>query len=130
VSAAQRGDIVGTFRIGRLLLGNVSGRPSTRRYPEVAREYQERTRGHVGIDKDSCIMCGICSKKCPTGSITVDKAGRTWTIMRMSCVQCGYCVESCPKKCLSMENDYIQPSPEKVVDRVEIPERPEPDGSP
>lgn len=91
-------------------------------YPVVPREWQERTRGHIEINEEACILCGICAKKCPADAITVDRAGRTWTIERMQCVQCNACADSCPKKCLSMAPDYTQPSTEKVVDTVVVPE--------
>ncbi len=114
---------MGAFKIGGILLGNVVKKPATLMYPQVKREWQERTRGHVEIDVENCITCGICAKKCPTSAITVDKANRTWTIQRMACVQCGCCVESCPKTCLVMKNDYITPNTEKVVESFELPEK-------
>lgn len=112
---------MGSFKIGRLLITSALRKPSTRNYPSVKREWYDNTRGHVEIDEGSCILCGICSKKCPAGAIVVDKNARTWTIDRMSCVQCRSCVESCPKKCLTMMNDYTQPDVKRKVDTVNIP---------
>jgi len=114
---------MGSFKIGRSLVSSTFKKPSTRRYPEVKREWQENTKGHIEIDAGSCILCGICAKKCPADALTVDKQARKWTIDRMSCVQCRSCVESCPKSCLFMRNDYIQPSATKVIDTVDIPEK-------
>ncbi len=78
------------------------------------------------IDTDLCILCGLCSRKCPTGAITVDRAGKTWTIGRFGCIQCGCCVEVCPKKCLSMKQDYTQPGGEKREDTYVKTNMPEP----
>ena len=69
-------------------LKNLFSKPATSQYPAVPKEYPEKSRGHVEIDIDSCIMCGICSRKCMSGAIKVDRATKTWSIERMGCVQC------------------------------------------
>lgn len=111
-----------TFKIGKVVMKSLFKKPATLMYPVIPREWAERTRGHIDIDEKSCILCGICGKKCPTSAITVDKAARTWTIERMQCIQCGCCVEVCPKKCLDMAPDYTEPGTEKVVDIFEVPQ--------
>ena len=110
-------------------LRNLFSEPATRPYPFKPREYPARTRGHIENDIDVCVFCGLCSKKCPTGTITVDRASKTWAIDPYGCIQCGYCVESCPKKCLSMKQSYTQPAPEKTTASFtqqppEVPEAP------
>ncbi len=55
----------------------------------------------IAIDMSTCVLCGICGKKCPTSAITVDRAAKTWTINREGCVLCGSCITACPKKSLS-----------------------------
>lgn len=106
----------------KTVLRNLFSKPATRLYPYVKREYPARTRGQIGIDIDACIFCGICSKKCPTGAIAVDRAAKSWSIRRFGCIQCGECTSVCPKKCLTMLNDYTVPGPEKTEDRfVQIP---------
>jgi len=115
-----------TFRITKLLLRSLFKKPATLMYPVIPREWQERTRGQVGINEADCIACGICQKKCPANAITVDRKKRTWTIERMQCIQCNSCVEACPKKCLVMENQYTEPGTEKVVDTFQIPEKAKP----
>lgn len=112
-----------TFKIGKVVLKSLFKKPATLMYPVVPREWQERTRGHVGINESDCIVCGICAKKCPANAITVDRKKRTWSIQRMQCIQCNSCVEACPKTCLTMENQYTEPGPEKVVDTFEIPKQ-------
>ena len=113
-----------TFKIGKMVLRSLFKKPATLMYPVVPRQWQERTRGQIGIEEASCILCGICAKKCPTNAIVVDRAKRTWTIERMACIQCGSCTEVCPKKCLLMENQYTEPGVEKVFHTFDIPEAP------
>lgn len=112
-----------TFRIGKVVLKSLFKKPATLMYPVVPREWQERTRGQIGIRPEDCIVCGICAKKCPANAITVDRNKRTWTIERMQCIQCNCCVEVCPKTCLIMENQYTEPGTEKVVHTFDIPKQ-------
>ncbi|MDR2486904.1 MAG: 4Fe-4S binding protein [Clostridiales Family XIII bacterium] len=110
------------LKIGKMIMRSLFQKPATRMYPIVAREYTERTRGHIAVDMNACILCGICGKKCPTDAITVDRAGKTWSIQRMSCIQCSCCVEVCPKDCLVNETAYTSPDVIKIVDTFEKPE--------
>ncbi|MDD4565444.1 MAG: 4Fe-4S dicluster domain-containing protein [Eubacteriales bacterium] len=107
---------MGTLKLGKMTMRSLFKKPATLMYPVIPREWQERTRGHIDIDVDVCIFCGICQKKCPTNALTVDKAERTWTIERMKCIQCSCCVDVCPTKCLTNENTYTTPSTEKIAD--------------
>ena len=110
----------------RIVLRNLFSKPATRLYPAEPRIYPERTRGAIGIDIDACIFCGICSKKCPTGAITVTKADMDWTIRRFGCIQCGACTEACPKKCLTMLTQYTTPDAQKTVESFrKLPKEPE-----
>ncbi len=115
---------MGSFKIGGVVMKHLFKKPSTKMYPVIAREWQERTRGSIGIREEECILCGMCSRKCPTDAITVDRQDATWTIERMQCIQCGHCVEVCPKKCLDMLQAYTTPNTEKVVDVVNVPVKP------
>lgn len=108
-----------------MVIKSLFKKPATLMYPAVPRIWQERTRGHIEVDMDACIHCGICQKKCPTNAILVDRGKKSWTIERMQCIQCNNCVEVCPKKCLVNENQYTTPSAKKVVDTYVTPE-PEP----
>lgn len=92
------------FTIGKLIIKSLAKKPATLNYPMQPAEPKEGTRGHVEIDIDACIHCGICMRKCPTGAITVSRPEKTWTIERLECVQCRSCVDNCPKKCLTMSN--------------------------
>ena len=94
------------------ILHNLVSKPKTRK---VEKEYPTGTRGHVENDMDVCVLCGLCSIKCPTHAITVDKVAKTWSIRPMSCIQCRCCVDNCPKKCLSMGLRFQEPGEEKVT---------------
>ena len=94
------------------ILHNLVSKPKTRR---AEKEYPVGTRGHVENDMDVCVLCGLCSIKCPTHAITVDKVAKTWSIRPMSCIQCRCCVDNCPKKCLSMGLRFQEPGEEKVT---------------
>lgn len=113
----------------KTVLGNLFSKPVTRGYPFEPRQYQERTRGQIGIDIEDCIFCGMCQRKCPTSAIAVDKARKSWTIERFGCIQCGNCVIKCPKKCLHMLNDYTTPAAKKYEDSYAQP-MPEPTEEP
>ncbi|MDC7295280.1 4Fe-4S binding protein [Butyrivibrio sp. DSM 10294] len=94
------------------ILHNLVSKPKTRK---VEKEYPVGTRGHVENDMDLCVLCGLCSIKCPTHAISIDKAEKTWSINPMSCIQCRCCVDNCPKKSLSMGLRFTEPGPEKVT---------------
>lgn len=112
----------------RLALKNLFSKPATKNYPEAPREYPPRSRGHIEIQIDDCILCGMCQRKCPSGAITVDRKTKTWTIERMGCVQCANCVEGCPKKCLSIVPGYTAPAGEKIVESYSQPVKEEAGG--
>lgn len=106
------------FTFTKQVLKNLFSKPATTSYPFETREYPERSRGHVEIDIENCIMCGMCMRSCPPGAIEVKREEKTWTINRFDCVQCGYCVEKCPKKCLSIMPGYQEPGDKKYIDTV------------
>jgi formate hydrogenlyase subunit 6/NADH:ubiquinone oxidoreductase subunit I len=112
------------LKIGKMVMGSLFKKPATLMYPVIPREWQERTRGHIDVVMEDCILCGICARKCPTKAITVAKDTKSWAIHRMQCIQCSCCVEVCPKKCLTNENAYTGPSTEKITDTFEKPAPP------
>lgn len=114
------------MNFAKTALKNLLSKPATSQYPAVKKEFPENSRGHVEIDIDKCIMCGICSRKCMSGAITVDRKTKTWSIERMGCVQCQACVNACPKKCLTMAKGYTEPAGEKIVESFTQPVKEEP----
>ncbi|MDD6789863.1 MAG: 4Fe-4S binding protein [Lachnospira sp.] len=102
------------MKFAPVILKNLFSKPVTRRYPAVPIQYPEGDRGHIEIQIDRCISCGMCVRSCPTGTLSVDRMKGTWTINRFDCVQCGYCVLKCPVKCLSIVPGYQEPEREKA----------------
>lgn len=85
---------------------NMASKPATRQYPMVRRASFKDTRGHIGIDIDKCIFCGICSKKCPSNALSVDRNAKSWEIDPYKCIICNVCEEVCPKKCIINHESY------------------------
>ncbi|MCB5248484.1 MAG: NADH-quinone oxidoreductase subunit NuoF [Candidatus Cloacimonadales bacterium] len=54
---------------------------------------------HFNIDKDRCIGCSLCARKCPTNCITGSREEK-FTIHQLDCVKCGNCFDVCPVKAI------------------------------
>ena len=109
------------FGFTKIALKNLFSKPVTTSYPAAPKVYPERTRGHIEINIEDCIMCGMCMRSCPPGAIEVKRSENTWSINRFDCVQCGYCAEKCPKKCLKIVPGYTAPDSSKTVESVTKP---------
>lgn len=117
---------MGSFKLGGMTLKSLFSKPETIMYPMQERYKPEGLKGHIAIDVETCILCGICEKTCPCNSIKVDKAANLWSIDRFSCVQCGACWRECPKGSLTMEDTYTPPALEKTIEEVKVfPKKPE-----
>jgi len=90
-------------------------------YPVKPAKFYPNSRGHIEIEKEKCILCTICDKRCPTHAIKVDRERHTWVIDRYKCIYCNRCVEVCPKKCLHMVNSYSEPVAKKELDTYDVP---------
>ncbi|WP_429159186.1 4Fe-4S dicluster domain-containing protein [Desulfitispora alkaliphila] len=97
------------------ILKNTFSPPATRLYPFEQREQFPDVRGELEIIADTCILCGICQRKCPTGCIEVDKANSSWKINPYNCILCGSCVEICPKDSLYMKPQWRKPTNTKKI---------------
>ncbi len=115
---------MGIFKMGTMTIGSIFKKPETILYPVQKKPAPKGLKGHVVNDVDTCILCGICEKRCPTGAISVDKQGGTWNIDRFLCIQCGSCVRECPKQSLTMDPAYTPPATSKYVDSISVPEHP------
>lgn len=67
---------MGSFKLGKMTLRSLFGKPETVMYPLEKRDIPAGHRGMVEIDMAKCILCGICVKRCPCSAIEVDKAAR------------------------------------------------------
>ncbi len=50
---------------------------------------------HFDIDKDKCIGCSLCARKCPVNCISGSREEK-YTISQPECVKCGNCADVCP----------------------------------
>lgn len=107
---------MGIMEFTKTVIKNLFSPSVTTTYPKEEKKNYELTRGYIEINIDSCVFCGLCSRKCPTGAITVNRNENSWQIDRLKCIQCGYCIDNCPKKTLIMKNEYIKPSEIEDVD--------------
>ena len=114
---------MGVFKLGKMTFGSLFKKPETILYPIQQKPQPSGLKGHISIDVDACILCGMCDRSCATGCITVSKPERYWEIDRFQCVQCGYCITVCPKKCLHMDPNYAPAATERAADRFAVPEQ-------
>jgi polyferredoxin len=54
---------------------------------------------HIAAEKDKCISCNQCSKKCPM-SLDVEAMVQKGRCNDSECILCGACVDTCPKAAL------------------------------
>jgi formate hydrogenlyase subunit 6/NADH:ubiquinone oxidoreductase subunit I len=114
---------MGYFRILKLNTATFFRKSSTRRYPEEPARIAEGMRGRIEVDMHACTLCGDCMTRCPTGAITVNKDGKTWSIQRMLCIQCGCCEENCKANSLKSSPFYTKPDIIKIADTYEKPDK-------
>lgn len=117
---------MGAFKLGKMTFGSLFKKPETVMYPIEEKPRPEGLKGHISINVDDCILCGMCERSCSTGCIEVLKQDRLWKIDRLQCVQCGYCITVCPKKCLSMDPHYAPATTTHEVDTFVIGEAEKP----
>ena len=55
---------------------------------------------HFEIDKDKCIGCSLCARKCPVSCISGSREEK-YTINQLPCIKCGTCMDVCPVKAIS-----------------------------
>lgn len=105
----------------KIAMRNLFSKPVTTKYPFEPAVYPEGSRGHIELNIDQCVLCGLCARHCPTGTIVVDRKAGTWTMNRFDCVQCQSCVNVCHKNALSIVPGYFEPGTEKVSQTYEKP---------
>jgi len=114
---------MGAFKLGKMTFGSLFKKPETTLYPLETKPQPEGLKGHIVVDVDQCILCGMCEKNCTTNCITVDKKEHYWEINPYGCIQCGYCTTICPKKCLHMDPNYTPAATGKDAKRFDVPVR-------
>lgn len=106
------------------IFNNLFSKPATRKYPFDKREPFSKARGRIDMEIDTCIFCGICSRKCPSNAIVVDRNNKSWEIDPFKCIICGECEDVCPKKCIRTEGQYKASAYEK--DKLKYVQQPKP----
>lgn len=56
----------------------------------------------IHIDKDKCVNCGVCAKKCKASCIDIKAHKIDYT----RCVVCADCIDNCSKKAISFSHNY------------------------
>lgn len=104
----------------------VSGKATTRQYPEVEPEIPPNYRGVHRLNRDEqgrvkCVACYMCQTACPANCIEIiaapapkddphwkdrDKFPATFTIDELRCIYCGMCEEACPVDAIELTSIY------------------------
>lgn len=74
----------------------------------------------AAVDKDPCIGCGICIRRCQMDAVKV--ADRKASIDEDRCIGCGLCVTTCPVKAISLirKREDEQPYVPKTITQTFI----------
>ncbi len=98
------------FEMTKLALKWALTKPPTSRYPFEPRQPIAGSRGQIEFQRETCVFCNICAKKCPTRALVVNRVHKRWGIDRLLCISCGACVEACPKDSLTLTTDHGLPA--------------------
>lgn len=66
---------------------------------------------HATVDKNACEGCGICSKRCQMGAVTVGSQNQSSVVNQNLCIGCGLCVPTCPRQAIYLERNTAPVSP-------------------
>nr|WP_315019991.1 4Fe-4S binding protein [uncultured Aminipila sp.] len=67
---------------------------------EKAADFLHIPRFRLKADKEACVSCGKCSKRCPM-SIDIQEMVQSGNMNNTECIFCLECVDSCPKKAIN-----------------------------
>jgi NADH-quinone oxidoreductase subunit I len=104
----------------------VSGKATTRQYPEVKPTIPANYRGVHRLNRDDkgrvkCVACFLCQTACPADCIKIeatatdkndpnwkdrDKYPATFVIDELRCIYCGMCEEACPVDAIELTSVY------------------------
>lgn len=62
----------------------------------------------LNVRKDICVGCGVCTRVCPTGSISLD--GGKAQIDQVKCTGCLNCVQACPRGAIVAVETSLKPA--------------------
>lgn len=105
----------------KTILSSLRKKTACEMYPFKPARVYPNTRGHITIDTTKCTMCSLCSKKCPTLAIDVDRTKEVWQINHFQCIQCNECVHVCRPGALKMETNYAPVSDKISLEIHNIP---------
>jgi hydrogenase-4 component H len=116
------------WRILKLALASLFGRPYTTPFPKGGYQPSDRYRGRPRYDEEECIGCGACAEVCPSNAIECvdiiesETPQRTLVHRFDTCIQCGQCERYCTSekgiKCTT-EWDYVGFARKDFEERVE-----------
>ncbi len=61
-----------------------------------------RKTGYFKLNKNKCIVCGLCAKQCPTEAIQMSDKGPVW--VKDTCTLCLGCFHRCPAAAIDYDN--------------------------
>ena len=91
--------------------------PETVAYPHAALELSEHYRGALIFDPEKCIGCSLCVRDCPAEALEMDKESRDIYILihyPARCAYCGQCVDSCRHGAISLSNQLVGSTTDKM----------------
>ena len=82
------------------------------KYPRLTQDYPKRDIdsslfiGKPVIDQGKCTHCDECIKRCPSGAIAKDPAGKNVGFNYDECIFCCLCEEVCPTLAITMSREF------------------------
>jgi hydrogenase-4 component H len=116
------------FRILKVAIKSLFGKPFTTKFPAVSYEPIPQFRGRPRFNKEKCIGCGACAEVCPSKCIDVtDNTTSTPPVRKLAqhldaCIWCGQCERYCTTRegiKQSTEYDCAEFTPGSFDDSVE-----------
>ncbi|SEL69372.1 Sec-independent protein translocase protein TatB [Halomonas daqiaonensis] len=61
--------------------------------------------GGISVDPETCVMCSVCARSCPTASIRYGENTQTarLELAEANCIQCGLCERLCPEDAITLQ---------------------------
>jgi NADH-quinone oxidoreductase subunit I len=91
-------------------LKNLFKKPATVIDPHREIPVPDRYRGVLVLDREKCVLCGLCAKVCPANCIAVDRKEGTYIYNPVKCIGCRRCEDVCNKKAVKIVNRIRDPT--------------------